>query len=100
MFLVESFRGARAESGLLPYAAFVAFFPHLIAGPIVQPRDIMPQLVARDVARPRAEHIAEGATIFLLGLAKKVVLADLFARYADVGFAAAAQGATLTFFEA
>ncbi len=100
MFLVESFRGDRAEKGLLPYAAFVAFFPHLIAGPIVQPRDIMPQLVARDVARPRADHIAGGATIFLLGLAKKVVLADLFARYADVGFEAAAQGAPLTFFEA
>jgi len=100
MFLFESFRGDHAERGLLPYAAFVAFFPHLIAGPIVQPRDIMPQLMAREIAQPRAEHIAEGATIFLLGLAKKVVLADLFARYADVGFDAAAQGATLTFIEA
>lgn len=38
--------------------------------------------------------------IFLLGLAKKLVLADLFARYADVGFAAAANGAPLSFVEA
>ena len=60
----------------------------------------MPQLMARNIAQPRAEHIAEGATIFLLGMAKKVVLADTFARYADVGFDAAAQGATLTFIEA
>lgn len=100
MFLVESFRGERTETTLLPYAAFVAFFPHLIAGPIVRPREIMPQLRSPDIALPRAHHIADGMTIFLLGLAKKVVLADLFARYADVGFGAAAQGASLTFFEA
>src|SRR5579863_1136851 len=100
MYLVESYRGERVDAGLLPYAAFVAFFPHLIAGPIVRPRDIMPQLLARDLATPRAGHIAEGLTIFLLGLAKKLVLADLFARYADVGFAAAGQGAPLSFVEA
>ena len=42
------------DAGLLPYAAFVAFFPHLIAGPIVRPREIMPQLAGRrpgDAAR-------------------------------------------------
>ena len=44
--------------------------------------------------------MAAGLTIFLLGLAKKVVLADTFARFADVGFDAAAHGAPLTFFEA
>ena len=100
MYLVETWRGERVDAGLLPYASFVAFFPHLIAGPIVRPREIMPQLLAADVAVPRAERIAEGMTIFLLGLAKKVVLADTFARYADVGFGAAAQGASLSFFEA
>jgi alginate O-acetyltransferase complex protein AlgI len=100
MFLVESRSGDRVDAGPLPYAAFVAFFPHLIAGPIVQPREIMPQLLVADLAIPRAEHIAEGLTIFLLGLAKKVVLADTFAHYSDVGFAAAAQGAPLSFVEA
>jgi D-alanyl-lipoteichoic acid acyltransferase DltB (MBOAT superfamily) len=100
MFLVESYRGERADNGLLPYASFVAFFPHLIAGPIVRPREIMPQLLAPDLAEPRAEHLAEGMTIFLLGLGKKVVLADTFAHYSDVGFAAAAQGAPISFVEA
>jgi alginate O-acetyltransferase complex protein AlgI len=100
MYLVESYRGQCADAGLLPYAAFVAFFPHLIAGPIVRPREIMPQLLAADVAVPHTEHIAEGLTIFLLGLAKKLVLADTFAQFSDVGFAAAAQGAPLTLFEA
>ncbi|MEJ0017471.1 MAG: MBOAT family O-acyltransferase [Acetobacteraceae bacterium] len=97
---METWRGERVAAGLLPYAAFVAFFPHLIAGPIVRPREIMPQLLAADLATPRAANLAEGLTIFLLGLAKKLVLADTFGRYADVGFTAAADGATLSLFEA
>ena len=100
MFLAESRSADRSDAGLLPYAAFVAFFPHLIAGPIVRPRDIMPQLLAPDLFEPRVDHLTEGITIFLLGLAKKLVLADMFARFADVGFNAAAHGAPLTFVEA
>jgi alginate O-acetyltransferase complex protein AlgI len=100
MFLTESRNCDRVDAGLLPYASFVAFFPHLIAGPIVRPREIMPQLLAPDLAAPRAQHIADGLTIFLLGLAKKLVLADTFANFSDVGFAAAANGAPLSFLEA
>ena len=100
MYLVECHRRECVDAGLLPYAAFVAFFPHLIAGPIVRPREIMPQLLAPDLAVPRAEHLADGLTIFLLGLAKKLVLADTFAQFSDVGFAAAAQGAPLSLVEA
>ena len=100
MFLVDSFRDERAETGLLPYAAFVAFFPHLIAGPIVRPCEILPQLIAPGIAVARSENLSAGLTIFLLGLVKKLVLADMFARFSDVGFGAAAHGASLTFFEA
>jgi D-alanyl-lipoteichoic acid acyltransferase DltB (MBOAT superfamily) len=100
MFLVESYRMQRGETGLLHYANFVAFFPHLIAGPIVRPRDIMPQLLAPELATPRMENLADGMVIFLLGLAKKMVLADTFASFANVGFNAAAQGESLSFVEA
>jgi len=99
MFLAESYREQCAEPRLLVYAGFVAFFPHLIAGPIVQPREILPQLLAPDIARPRSENLADGAMIFLLGLGKKLVLADTFAHFADVGFAAASHGAALTLVE-
>ncbi len=85
---------------LLTYASFATFFPHLIAGPIVRPSEIIPQLAARDLARPRMENLADGLLIFLLGLGKKLVLADVFGGFADIGFDAAAHGATLTFFEA
>jgi alginate O-acetyltransferase complex protein AlgI len=92
-------RGA-GHDGFLPYAAFVSFFPHLIAGPIVRPREILPQLRAVRLARPDPDAIAAGLEIFLLGLAKKLVLADMFGRFADTGFDAAAHGAALTLFEA
>ncbi len=100
MFLADSARGHRPDAGFLPYATFVAFFPHLIAGPIVRPREIIPQLVAPTFTRARPEAIAEGLELFLLGLAKKAVLADTFARFADVGFNAAARGTPLTLLEA
>ena len=100
MFLVESQRAEGLSPDLLHYAGFVGFFPHLIAGPIVQPREILPQLANCDLAAPRRDNIANGAMIFLLGLGKKLVLADTFARFADVGFGAASQGASLTLIEA
>jgi D-alanyl-lipoteichoic acid acyltransferase DltB (MBOAT superfamily) len=100
MFLVGTARGECTECGLLPYAGFVAFFPHLIAGPIVRPRDIVPQLMAPGFARLRGENISAGATLLLLGLAKKLVLGDTFGRFADIGFDAAAHGAVLSFVEA
>ena len=100
MFLVDSARGERPDTGFLSYAAFVAFFPHLIAGPIVRPGEILPQLMSPDLIRPRAAAITDGLTIFLLGLAKKSILADMFGGFADTGFGAAAHGANLTMIEA
>jgi D-alanyl-lipoteichoic acid acyltransferase DltB (MBOAT superfamily) len=106
MFLVDTSRTGPATPQrhdlppLLTYTAFVTFFPHLIAGPIVRPSEIIPQLAAPGLARPRIENIADGLLIFLLGLGKKLVLADMFGGFADTGFDAAAHGATLTFFEA
>jgi alginate O-acetyltransferase complex protein AlgI len=100
MFLVDSARQDRADTGLLTYATFVAFFPHLIAGPIVRPKDIIPQLLQRDLATLRTADLADGLTLFLLGLAKKLVLADTFGGFADIGFNAAADGASLSLVEA
>ncbi len=101
MFLADSMnRPGAGRTGLLPYAACVSFFPHLIAGPIVRPSEIVPQLTAPGLAVARSEALADGLMIVLLGLAKKVVLADTFAQFSDPGFAAAAHGVKLTFFEA
>jgi len=99
-FLADSYRGNQGRTVPLGYGTFVAFFPHLIAGPIVRAREIVPQLVRPGLALLRQDEIAAGMTIFLLGLAKKLVLADTFAQFSNVGFDAASNGAALTFFEA
>ena len=102
MFLVDAARASPRQPvpDLLPYAAFLTFFPHLIAGPIVRPAEIMPQLAASRFPMLQADNLTAGLLIFLLGLGKKLVLADLFGGFADTGFDAASHGAALSFFEA
>jgi D-alanyl-lipoteichoic acid acyltransferase DltB (MBOAT superfamily) len=102
MFLVDTARAGPGQQGpaLLAYAAFVTFFPHLIAGPIVRPSEIIPQLTAPSFRRLQAANLTDGITLFLLGLGKKLVLADLFGGFADTGFDAAGHGTALSFFEA
>ncbi|WP_428485747.1 MBOAT family O-acyltransferase [Rhodopila sp.] len=102
MFLVDTSRTPASAPlpGLLPYAAFVTFFPHLIAGPIVRASEIIPQLTASRFPRAQFDNLTDGLMIFLLGLGKKLVLADLFGGFADTGFDAASHGIGLSFFEA
>ena len=86
VYLVDSYRGETAEYDLLNYSLFVTFFPHLIAGPIVHHRQIMPQFASRWTLRPRSANLLKGLFIFSIGLFKKVVIADSFAHWADAGF--------------
>ncbi|MGE4552367.1 MAG: MBOAT family protein [Desulfovibrionaceae bacterium] len=89
-FLVDVREGRARPGDLLDYATFVAFFPQLIAGPIVHHSEIMPQLADPATKRPDFGNMARGLTYFAIGLFKKVVVADTFARVADAGFAAPA----------
>jgi D-alanyl-lipoteichoic acid acyltransferase DltB (MBOAT superfamily) len=100
MYLVDTYRASVEPSPFLEYACVIAFFPHLIAGPIVRPARIIPQF--RNFAPLQAwrSRLVAGAEIFLLGLAKKLVLADGLAQFADPGFAAAARLDPITLLEA
>jgi alginate O-acetyltransferase complex protein AlgI len=100
VFLVDAYRGRRTRTGPLRYATGVAFFPHLLAGPIVQYSQLMPQFARRRILRPQATMIAAGVTVFTFGLFKKVILADSFAQFVPVPFGAAAAGYNLTLVEA
>jgi alginate O-acetyltransferase complex protein AlgI len=83
-------REIHADWKLLDYALFVAFFPHLVAGPIVRAARLLPQ-----IARPRKAHRDElgwGLTLSIIGLFCKTVLADgVFAPVANEVFATPAQ---------
>lgn len=91
-FLVDSHKGLTRDVGPLEYALFVAFFPQLIAGPIVHYRDVIPQFRLPQTLRPYAENFAVGLTIFAIGLFKKAVLADGIAVYATPVFNGADAG--------
>jgi alginate O-acetyltransferase complex protein AlgI len=91
-YLVDLRRGDRHVYGLLEFAAFVTFFPQLIAGPLVRHNEIIPQF-ALDPRRPAVwENLSRGAVLFLIGLAKKAAVADTVAQICDPLFTRATAG--------
>lgn len=90
-YLVDVYREPTRYS-LVPYALFVTYFPHLIAGPILHHKEMMPQFQSADGFRFDAGNIAAGLTILAIGLFKKVVLADGIAPYSDPVFDHATRG--------
>jgi len=95
-YLVDSYLDKVKENNFINYVLFAAFFPQLIAGPIVHYSEIFPQFKKPETYRFHWENFTNGLTLFLLGLAKKVVLADEFARYSDVVFNGAQDGAAIS----
>ena len=82
-YLVDLKRGDRHIYGFLDFCMFVTFFPQLIAGPLVRHNEIIGQFGA-DPRRPAMwENLGRGFTLFLIGVAKKVVIADTVAQIAD-----------------
>ena len=75
-FLVDAYRGNVARYGLPHYALFVTYFPHLIAGPILHHKDMIPQFERAETKRPDPHLILCGLIIFAIGLFKKTCLAD------------------------
>jgi alginate O-acetyltransferase complex protein AlgI len=96
-YLLDARAGLVSERGMLNYVLFVTFFPHLIAGPILHHREIMPQFADSESYKFRSENISVGGTLFIIGLAKKVLFADGIAHWAEEGFAGPAE---LQFYQA
>ena len=90
-FLVDASRGQAAEYDFPRYLLFVSFFPHLIAGPIIHHKQMMPQLTPEKLNERKLDNAPRAIMLFAIGLAKKVLLADGFARLATPVFTAANQ---------
>tara|TARA_B100001964_G_scaffold151929_1_gene167160 strand:- start:229 stop:1707 length:1479 start_codon:yes stop_codon:yes gene_type:complete len=99
-YLVDAYRGETREYNFLHYCLFVTFFPQLIAGPIVHHKEMLPQFAKDALHGLKSKNLAVGFTIFIIGLFKKVVLADGIAVHATSVFDGAENGVYLTFFEA
>lgn len=85
-FLVDTAKGLTGRQNILDYSLFVTFFPQLIAGPIVSHEEMLPQF--QDVSRKHlsVENFYHGLRIFVLGLSKKVLVADTFGQAVNWGF--------------
>ncbi|SEI84106.1 D-alanyl-lipoteichoic acid acyltransferase DltB, MBOAT superfamily [Propionispira arboris] len=99
-FLVDAYRGCVEEYRFISYMLFVTFFPHLIAGPILHHKEMMSQFESDKLLKVNWENIIIGTVVFILGLFKKVIIADHLALYATPIFDAAAQGNVPQLFEA
>ncbi len=97
-FLVDVYRGIAREYNFIHYVLFVTYFPHLIAGPVLHHKQMMPQFALPGTYHPTWENFGIGLTFFSIGLAKKVLLADNLAPFATPVFDAARDGSTMLFF--
>ncbi len=77
-YTIDIYRGTlEPTKSLLHFAAFVTYFPQLVAGPIVRASELLPQL-SRE-ARLRSEQVGRGLFLIVVGLVKKIALADYLA---------------------
>jgi len=103
-YLVDVYKAEASQREPLSYALFVSWFPHLIAGPIIHHKEVMPQFRNSLPDSFNAMNLAAGFTIFTMGLFKKVILADNLAGFISAAnslsaFTKAAAGSPINFFE-
>ncbi len=82
-FLVDTYQNKVKEYRFVHYLLFVTYFPHLIAGPVLHHKEMMPQFADSRNYRFSPVNLAVGLSIFIIGLAKKVLIADNLAPYAN-----------------
>ena len=85
-FLVDSYRDPDNSCSIFDYALFVTFFPKISVGPIALGKDMIPQFNDPERKKINPDNIAGGMVLFAAGLAKKTLIADKLAPYADWGF--------------
>ena len=84
-YTIDVYRGDfKATRNFIDFGLFVGFFPHLVAGPIVRARKLLPQITSP--RHDREGDFREGLYLIVLGLFKKVVVADNLAAYANTIF--------------
>ena len=87
-FVIDSYHRQMSRYLFIDYALFVSFFPQLVAGPIVLHQEMIPQFAVPEKKKVCFGNITAGLEYLIWGLAKKVILADAFGRFSDVGFGA------------
>ncbi len=99
-YLVDCYRREASDYNLVSYLVFVTFFPQLIAGPIVHHKEMMPQFQAQGRLPVSYDNFSCGVIIFMIGLFKKIVIADQVALIATPVFQVADLGGSVTLLDA
>lgn len=97
LYLLDCYAGVARDHDFVHYALFVSFFPHLLAGPILFHKQMMTQFCDETLRQVNWENMARGVSLFIIGLSKKVLIADSFIAYVQKGFS---QPDSLTFISA
>ena len=84
--IIDAYRREDCDPTLLEYVAYVTFFPQLVAGPIVLSDELIPQFRNHELRRFDSADFAEGLSLFLLGLGKKMLIADVLGHVVDFGY--------------
>lgn len=86
-FLVDAYHEKIKNIDFIHYLLFAAYFPYIVAGPILHHQEMLPQFADSGKYRARAENFATGIAIFTFGLAKKLLIADNLASAMTAVFA-------------
>ena len=82
-YLIDTYYDKSKYYSFKNYLFFVTYFPHLVAGPIIHHKQVMPQIKKDDTFIPDIKKITVGLIIFIIGLSKKVIIADTVGLYVD-----------------
>ena len=85
-YLVDVYKNIAEEYNILNYILFVTFFPHLIAGPIIHHKEMMPQFDSIKSKKFNYRNFSQGLYLFIIGLCKKIIIADSLSGYVTQGF--------------
>lgn len=83
-YVIDLYRGGPEAKSVTEFFLYIAYFPHLVAGPIVRADELLPELGREHTFD--SEKVSEGAFVALFGLAKKVVIADNLGAFANAVF--------------
>ena len=86
LYLYDCYSGVTKEHGVINYALFVSFFPHLMAGPILYHRQMFKQFNDERLRAVDWQNLSSGLILFIIGLIKKVLIADQLSPYVGLGF--------------
>ena len=85
-YVVAIYKGELQKNSLVDYLVYILFFPKILMGPLADPVDFIKQINDSNLKKINWDNIASGIKIFSLGLFKKVMIADIFAKAVGWGY--------------